>query len=94
MIVAVALQEDVDVIGLSVHSGAHMELFGQVLELMRERGLDDVLLTGGGIIPRVDMEALERQGTGRLFGPGTPLSELADYIRQEIERRRAEHTAR
>ena len=93
MIVAVAEQEDVDVIGLSVHSGAHLELFGQVLELLRARGMDDVLLTGGGIIPKDDMAALEARGTGRLFGPGTPLNDLATYIEGEIGRRRAQTTS-
>ena len=94
MIVAVALQEDVDVIGLSVHSGAHMELFGAVLDLMKAKGLSDVLLTGGGIIPKEDMAALMARGTGRLFGPGTATTELAEYITSEIGRRRAAERAR
>jgi methylmalonyl-CoA mutase C-terminal domain/subunit len=89
MIVEAAVQEDVDAIGLSVHSGAHLVLFRRVLELMRENGLDDVLLTGGGIIPAPDVKTLEREGTGRLFGPGTPTSELVTYIRGEVARRRA-----
>ena len=89
-IVGAARDEDVDVIGLSVHSGAHMTLFRKVLELMRREGLSDVLLTGGGIIPREDAATLEAEGVGRLFGPGTPLSELADYIRKEVARRRGE----
>ena len=81
MIATAAVQEDVDVVGLSILSGAHMTLFPRVLELLREQGRDDVLVTGGGIIPKEDMEALEAQGTGRLFGPGTPTSDLIGYIR-------------
>src|SRR5262249_18734096 len=88
MIVEAALQEDVDVIGLSIHSGAHMPLFRRVHALMREHGMDDVLLTGGGIIPAEDARALEAEGIGRLFGPGTRTSELVDYIRAEVGRRR------
>ena len=89
MIVRAAVQEDVDVIGLSVHSGAHMALFGKVVELMKKQGLDDVLLTGGGIIPDEDRKALEKLGVGRLFGPGTHTKDLADYIREEVARRRS-----
>ena len=81
MIVTAAVQEDVDVVGLSILSGAHMTLFPRVRELLAAAGRDDILVTGGGIIPREDMEALKRQGIGRLFGPGTPTSELVDYIR-------------
>jgi len=81
MIVTAAVQEDVDVVGLSVLSGAHMALFPRVVELLRDAGRGDVLLTGGGIIPREDMEALTAHGVGRLFGPGTPTSELIGYIR-------------
>jgi methylmalonyl-CoA mutase C-terminal domain/subunit len=82
MIASAAVQEDVDVVGLSILSGAHMTLFPRVRDLLREAGRDDVLITGGGIIPKEDMEELTRQGVGRLFGPGTPTSELIDYIRQ------------
>jgi methylmalonyl-CoA mutase C-terminal domain/subunit len=82
MIATAAVQEDVDVVGLSILSGAHMTLFPRVLELLREQGRDDVLLTGGGIIPREDMEELQRRGIGRLFGPGTSTTELIDYIRE------------
>ena len=82
MIASAAVQEDVDVVGLSILSGAHMTLFPRVLDLLRDAGRDDVLVTGGGIIPKEDMEALRRQGTGELFGPGTPTSELADYIKK------------
>jgi len=80
MIVTAALQEDVDIIALSILSGAHMTIFPEVLRLMKESGLDDVLLTGGGIIPRKDMQNLESLGTGKLFGPGTPVPEIIDYI--------------
>jgi len=81
MIVAAAVQEDVDVVGLSVLSGAHLTLFPRVVELLREAGRGDVLVTGGGIIPREDMEALTARGVGKLFGPGTPTSDLVAYIR-------------
>ena len=81
MIVTAAVQEDVDVVGLSILSGAHMTLFPRVRELLVEAGRDDILVTGGGIIPKEDISALQRQGIGRLFGPGTPTSELVDYIR-------------
>ncbi|MFO7259713.1 MAG: cobalamin B12-binding domain-containing protein [bacterium] len=81
MIVNAAVQEDVDVVALSILSGAHMTLFPRVLELLREQGMDHVLVTGGGIIPEEDMEALQRMGVGRLFGPGTPTSEPIEYIR-------------
>ncbi len=80
MIATAAVQEDVDVVGLSILSGAHMTLFPRVLALLREQGRDDILITGGGIIPKEDMEALHALGTGRLFGPGTPTSELVEYI--------------
>ncbi len=81
MIATAAVQEDVDVVGLSILSGAHMTLFPRVLELLRAQGRDDILLTGGGIIPKEDMEQLRRVGVGRLFGPGTPTSDLVDYIK-------------
>ncbi|MBI4542675.1 MAG: cobalamin B12-binding domain-containing protein [Gemmatimonadetes bacterium] len=81
MIVAAAVQEDADVVGLSVLSGAHMTLFPRVVELLRTAGRGDVLVTGGGIIPKEDMEALEGRGVGRLFGPGTATAELVAYIR-------------
>ena len=84
-IVEAALQEDVDVIGLSILSGAHMTLFPKVLGLMKEKGIDDVLLTGGGIIPESDKEALKMIGTGELFTPGTPTHEIADYIKKWCE---------
>ena len=81
MIAAAAVQEDVDVVGLSILSGAHMTLFPRVRQLLVDQGRPDILVTGGGIIPREDAEALKAQGIGRLFGPGTATSELVDYIR-------------
>jgi methylmalonyl-CoA mutase C-terminal domain/subunit len=81
MIASAAVQEDVDVVGLSILSGAHMTLFPRVQELLREQGRDDVLITGGGIIPKEDMDALHAMGIGKLFGPGTPTSDLVDYIK-------------
>jgi methylmalonyl-CoA mutase C-terminal domain/subunit len=80
MIATAAVQEDVDVVGLSILSGAHMTLFPRVRQLLDEMGRKDVLLTGGGIIPREDIDALAAAGVGRLFGPGTPTSELIDYV--------------
>jgi methylmalonyl-CoA mutase C-terminal domain/subunit len=82
MIATAAVQEDVDVVGLSILSGAHMTLFPRVHALLREAGRDDILITGGGIIPREDMTALQEQGIGRLFGPGTTTGELVAYIRE------------
>jgi methylmalonyl-CoA mutase C-terminal domain/subunit len=80
MIAQAAIQEDVDVVGLSILSGAHLTLFPRVRQLLAAAGRDDVLVTGGGIIPPEDMAALERQGIGKLFGPGTPTTELVKYI--------------
>ncbi|MFC1492463.1 cobalamin B12-binding domain-containing protein [candidate division KSB1 bacterium] len=79
-IVNAAVQEDVDVVALSILSGAHMTLFPKVRELMDENGLQEVLLTGGGIIPESDMIELEKKGSGKLFGPGTPVREGIEYI--------------
>lgn len=90
MIASAAVQEDVDVVGLSILSGAHMTLFPRVRELLREAGRDDVLITGGGIIPKEDMEELQRLGVGQLFGPGTPTSDLADYIKKWFVERQAQ----
>jgi methylmalonyl-CoA mutase, C-terminal domain len=81
MIATAAIQEDVDVVGLSILSGAHMTLFPRVLELLRAEGRGDILLTGGGIIPKEDMDALQAMGTGVLFGPGTRTSDLVSYIK-------------
>ena len=80
MSVSAALQEDADVIALSILSGAHMTVFPKVIELMDHNGLDDVLLTGGGIIAEKDKEALTKLGVGKLFGPGTPIQKTVDYI--------------
>ncbi len=81
MIVSAAIQEDVDVVAMSILSGAHMTLFPRVKELLEAEGAGHILLTGGGIIPEEDMEALQGQGIGRLFGPGTPTSAAVEYIR-------------
>jgi len=80
MIATAAVQEDVDVVGLSILSGAHMPLFPRVRQLLDQMGRTDLLVTGGGIIPPEDMEALKSRGIGRLFGPGTPTSDLISYI--------------
>ncbi|HEX7939554.1 MAG TPA: cobalamin B12-binding domain-containing protein, partial [Gemmatimonadaceae bacterium] len=91
MIANAAVQEDVDVVGLSILSGAHMTLFPRVRDLLREAGRDDILLTGGGIIPKEDMDALNKTGVGKLFGPGTSTADLVDYIKQWFsERQRQE----
>lgn len=82
MIATAAVQEDVDVVGLSILSGAHMTLFPRVRALLVEMGRPDILLTGGGIIPQEDMDALTAQGVGRLFGPGTATGDLVAYIRE------------
>ena len=88
-IAATALQEDVDVVALSVLSGAHMVLFPRVLDLLRENGMDEVLVTGGGIIPNEDAEALQAKGVGQLFGPGTATTEAVDYIRSWVTNHQA-----
>jgi len=85
MIVNAALQEDSDVIALSVLSGAHMTMFSNTLDLMKSKGMDDVLLVGGGIIPKQDMEKLEGMGVGKLFGPGTPIKETIDFIENWVK---------
>jgi methylmalonyl-CoA mutase C-terminal domain/subunit len=87
MIVEAAVQEDVDVIGISILSGAHMTLFPRVKSLLDERGAGDILLTGGGIIPESDLKELSRMGVGRLFGPGTPTSDIIAYIDGWIKER-------
>lgn len=88
MVVNAALQEDVDAIGISILSGAHMTVFPKVMALMKEKGLNDVLLTGGGIIPAEDMKALNDLGVGKLFAPGTPTAEIASYITTWVEQHR------
>lgn len=87
MIAEAAVQEDVDVVGLSILSGAHMTLFPRVREELNKRGVTEVLLTGGGIIPADDIDALQGDGFAKLFGPGTPTEEIAEWIQAEMERR-------
>ncbi|HYK83398.1 MAG TPA: cobalamin B12-binding domain-containing protein [Gemmatimonadales bacterium] len=82
MIARAAIQEDVDVVGLSILSGAHLTLFPRVKQLLVAAGRDDILVTGGGIIPPEDMTALQQQGIGKLFGPGTPTADLVKYIEE------------
>lgn len=87
-IVQVAIQEGVDVIALSILSGAHMTIFTRVIELMKENNLENVLVTGGGIIPEADSQELSRIGVGKLFGPGTPVKESLKYIEDWVENNR------
>ncbi len=89
MVVNAALQEDVDAIGISILSGAHMTVFPKVAALMKEKGLTDVLLTGGGIIPAEDMEELSKLGVGRLFAPGTSTADIAGYITEWVNEHRS-----
>ncbi len=84
MIVTAALQEDVDVVGLSILSGAHMTLLPKVTRLLRERGLGDVLVTAGGIIPDDDVPALKEAGVAAIFGPGTTIAEVAEFMRSHV----------
>jgi methylmalonyl-CoA mutase C-terminal domain/subunit len=86
MIVAAAVQEDVDVVALSILSGAHMTLFPRVLDLLRAEGMDDVLVIGGGIIPEEDIVALEGMGVTKLFGPGTPTTAPIQFVRDHFQR--------
>jgi len=86
-IVQSAIQEDVDVIGLSCLSGAHKYLFPRVIELLKERGVKDVLVIGGGIIPPEDIPFLKEKGVAEIFGPGTMVKEIAEYIRQNVKPR-------
>ena len=88
MIVNAALQEDVDVIGISILSGAHMTQFPKIIALMKEKGMDDVLLTGGGIIPDQDMIKLNEMGVGKLFSPGTETRVIIDYIKTWVKEHR------
>src|SRR5256885_13986243 len=87
MIATAALQEDVDVVGLSILSGAHMTLLPRVTALLRKEGLDDVLVTAGGIIPDDDIPALKEAGVAEVFGPGTTIREVAEYIRAKVRPR-------
>lgn len=88
MVVNTALQEDVDAIGISILSGAHMTVFPRVIALMKEKGMDDVLVTGGGIIPEDDMKTLNDMGVGKLFAPGATTTEIADYIKNWVSQNR------
>jgi len=90
MVVNAALQEDVDAIGISILSGAHMTVFPKVMQIMKEKGINDVLLTGGGIIPEEDMKQLSEMGVGRLFAPGAPTAEIATYITEWVKEHRKE----
>lgn len=88
MIAEAALQEDVDVVGLSILSGAHMALLPRVVQLLREAGMDDTLVIAGGIIPDEDVAPLQAAGISRVFGPGTPTTEIITYVRDKVARRR------
>ncbi len=84
MVVNAALQEDVDAIGISILSGAHMTVFPKVMALLKEKNMNDVLITGGGIIPEEDMQALHALGVGKLFAPGAATSEIVSYITEWV----------
>ncbi len=88
MVVNAALQEDVDAIGVSILSGAHMTVFPKIIKLLKEKKMDDVLLTGGGIIPEDDMKNLNEQGVGKLFPPGTTMTVISEYIRTWVSNNR------
>ena len=85
MIVSAAVQEDVDVIALSILSGAHMTIFRKVNDLLKEQNIDNILITGGGIIPQNDMDLLHAEGIGKLFGPGTEIAEIVKYIEHWVK---------
>ncbi|MBS1653919.1 MAG: cobalamin B12-binding domain-containing protein [Bacteroidetes bacterium] len=89
MVVNAALQEDVDAIGVSILSGAHMTVFPKIISLMKDKDMNDVLLTGGGIIPEDDMNTLHELGVGKLFAPGTNTHEIADYISGWVKENRS-----
>lgn len=84
-IVEAAIQEDVDVVGLSILSGAHMTIFPRIRNLLVEKGADHIIITGGGIIPEDDMDALGNEGIGKLFGPGTDTDEIIEYINTTVD---------
>ncbi len=88
MVVNAALQEDVDAIGVSILSGAHMTVFPKIIQLMKEKGMNDVLLTGGGIIPDDDMQILHEMGVGKLFAPGTSTGDIVTYIKTWVSTHR------
>lgn len=83
-IVEAALQEDVAVVGLSIHSGAHMTLFPRVVDLLAERDASDVVVFGGGIVPSADIEALKQRGVAAIFTPGTPTGEIVEWVREHV----------
>jgi len=84
-VVEAAVQEDVDVVGLSILSGAHMTLFPKITRFLKERGMDDVLVIGGGIIPEEDILALKQAGIAEVFGPGTPIQTIVKYINENVQ---------
>jgi len=86
MIVEAAIQEDVDAIGISILSGAHMTIFPRILNLMKEKNVDDILLFGGGIIPEDDLKKLKEMGVGELFTPGTPTTEIIKFLKEWVEK--------
>jgi methylmalonyl-CoA mutase C-terminal domain/subunit len=88
MVVNAAIQEDVDVIGISILSGAHMTVFPRVMKLLKEKQASDILVTGGGIIPEADSEALQKEGVGKIFPPGTDTASIAEYISQWVKQHR------
>ncbi|MEO5681230.1 MAG: cobalamin B12-binding domain-containing protein [Chitinophagaceae bacterium] len=88
MVVNAALQEDADAIGISILSGAHNTVFPKIIQLMKDKGMTDVLLTGGGIIPEDDIESLNDMGVGKLFAPGTPTTDIAAYIKDWVKANR------
>lgn len=88
MIVAAALQEDVDAVGLSSLSGAHMTLFARILDLLKAQGAESILVFGGGVIPEPDAKILNEKGVGRLFGPGTDTNEIVRYLNESVPQRR------
>jgi methylmalonyl-CoA mutase, C-terminal domain len=92
-IVAAAIQEDVDAVGLSILSGAHMTLFGRVVELLRERDASDIVVFGGGIIPDADVEELTRMGVAKIFTPGASTTEVVDWVRSALGHKVAEQQA-
>lgn len=85
-IVAAAVQEDVDVVGMSILSGAHNHLFPRVAELLKEQGVDDVLIVGGGVIPSEDIKGLKEAGISEIFTPGTPTTQMIEYIKNNLKR--------
>lgn len=89
MVVNAALQEDVDAIGVSILSGAHMTVFPKIMKLLKEKNMNDVLLTGGGIIPEDDMKTLNEMGAGKLFAPGTSTADIAEYITNWVKENRS-----